>query len=128
MRPSRVSRGRAGEQAGAREGRDERVGGGGDELGGRPGLEKRAVDDDADRVGERGGVLEVVRDDDRGQVELAEVLVQLEADAGLRVGVERGERLVEEEHVGLARERAGEADALRARRRRGRGCARGGGG
>ena len=47
------------------------------------------VDDDADRVGERRGVLEVVRDDDRGKIEVAEMLVELEADGRLRVGVER---------------------------------------
>ena len=41
-----------------------------------------------------------------------EQVVELGADVGLRVRVERGERLVEEQHVRVARERAGERDPL----------------
>ena len=104
--------GGAGKQACSGEGRDERIGRGGHELGCRPGLEEPAVDDDADRVSERCGVFEVVRDDDRGKVEVAKVLVELEADCGLGVGVECGEWFVEEEDVGVACERSGKPDAL----------------
>src|SRR5207302_5822993 len=44
--------------------------------------------------------------------ELLEELAELGADGGARVGVERGERLVEEEHARPARERARERDPL----------------
>ena len=108
--------------------RDEWVGRSGHELIRRPGLEELAVDDDADRVGERRGVFEVVRDDDCREVEVAEVLVELEADRGLRVGVQRRQRLVEEENVGVARERTGEADSLTFAAGEVVGCARGVGG
>ena len=83
-----------------------------DELGRRAGLAKRAVDDHADLVGERGGVLEVVRHEQDGDLEPGEQLVQLGADRRLRVRVERGERLVEQQHLRVARERARERDAL----------------
>ena len=58
------------------------------------------VDDHADPVGERRRVLEVVRDEDRRQRELAEQLVQLVRTRGARVRVERGQRLVEQQHAG----------------------------
>ena len=75
-------------------------------------LAQLAVDDHADAVGERGRVLVVVRDEQRRQAELAQQLLQLAADRDLRVRVERRERLVEQQHAGVARERAGERDAL----------------
>ncbi len=49
----------------AGEARDERVGGAATSSAARPALEDPALDDHADPVGERGGVLEVVRDEDR---------------------------------------------------------------
>ena len=80
-----------------------------------------SVDDHADLVGERGGVLEVVRDEDGRQRELAQELLELGAHGSLRVRVERGERLVEQDHARAARERARERDALAlAARERGR--------
>ena len=78
----------------------------------RAALEDPAVDDHADLVGERGGVLEVVRDEDRRQRELAEQLVELDPHRRLRVGVERRQRLVEQEDARLERERPRERDAL----------------
>ena len=101
-----------------------------DELARGRELAERAVDDHADLVGERGRVLEVVRDEDRRQRELAQQLLQLGAHRALRVRVERGERLVEQEHARVAGERARERDALalaagergRAARRRGGRC------
>ena len=49
----------------------------------------------------------------RRQIELAQMLMELEPRTlALRVGVERRERLVEQEHVRVACERAGEPDAL----------------
>ena len=59
-----------------------------------------------------GGVLVVVRDEQRRQPELAQELLQLAAHRDLRVRVERRERLVEQQHARVARERAGERDAL----------------
>ena len=100
------------EDGGAGEGRDERVDRRGDEVGRGAGLEDPAVDDDADRVRERSGIFEVVRDEDRRQSEVAQVVVELTAHRGLGVRVERRERLVEEEHAGLAREGSSESDAL----------------
>ena len=91
---------------------DEDVGGVRDELAGRGHLAEPAFDDHADLVGERGCVVPVVRDEQRGQPQLVEQLVQLAPDRHLRVRVERGERLVEQEHAGIARERPRERDPL----------------
>ncbi len=111
------------QEARAGEARDERVAGPRDEVRGRPLLHDLPSDDHADPIGKRGRVLEVVRDEDRRQPELAEELVQLGADGRLRVRVERRERLVEQQRRGPARERAGERDtlALAARELRGHG-------
>ena len=62
--------------------------------------------------GERGRVLEVVRHEQRRDLETGEELLQLESHLDLRVGVESRERLVEQQDLGVARERAGERDAL----------------
>jgi hypothetical protein len=51
-------------------------------------------------------------DEQNGDVEPAEEVVELGADAGLGVGVECRERLVEEQDVRVAGERAGECDPL----------------
>ena len=83
-----------------------------DELAGSADLAKTAVDDHADALGQRGGVLEVVGDEQDGDAEPSEEVVQLRPDVGLGVGVERGERLVEQQHVRVARERARERDPL----------------
>ena len=104
--------GTAPEQVGAGERRDERVCRSVDELGRGRELAQPAVDDHADLLGERGGVFEVVRDEDRRQRELVQQLLQLRAHRSFRVGVEGGERFVEQDHAGPARERAGERDAL----------------
>ena len=71
-----------------------------------------AVVDDRDLVGDLHRLVLVVRDEDGRHVddvvELAKPLAELGADAR----VERAERLVEEEHLRLGRERASEAHAL----------------
>ena len=95
----------ASEQRRAREARHERVGRSRDELGRGAALEDASVDDHADLVGERGGVFEIVGDEDRRQCELAEQLVELDPHGGLRVGVECRQGLVEEENARLERER-----------------------
>ena len=84
-------------------------------------LAQASVDDHADLVGERGGVLEVVRDEHGRQRELVQQLLELGAHGALRVRVECGERLVEQDHPRAAGERAGERDPLAlAARERGR--------
>ena len=79
---------------------------------GVPDLTKLAVDDHADAAGERRGVLEIVGDEQDGDVEAGEQLLQLRADVGFRVGIERRERLVEQQHLRVTGERARERDAL----------------
>ena len=109
-----VGAGRRGarEQGRPGEARDERIGGRGDELRGGAALEDRAVDDHADLIGERGGVLEVVGDEDGRQRELAEQLVELDPHRRLGVRVESRQRLVEQQDARLERERPRERDPL----------------
>ena len=96
----------------ARERGDERILRPRDELLGRSHLAQRSLDEDADGVRERGRVLVVVRDDQRRQVERAQQLLELGAHARLRVGVERGQRLVQEQHARVTRKRPRERHAL----------------
>ena len=79
---------------------------------GRADLAQRPVDDHADAVGERRGVLEVVRDEQDRDAEPASRSCSSARTTALRVGVERGERLVEQQHLRVARERSRERDAL----------------
>jgi hypothetical protein len=65
-----------------------------------------------DAVGHGQGLLLVVRDHDRGQAELALQVADLDADFVPELGVEIGERLVEQQDVRLHGQRAGERDAL----------------
>ena len=104
--------GPADEQVRARELRDERARRRGDQLGGRTDLHELALVEHADPVGERGCVLVVVRDDDRREPARPQVSAQLGADVRACLGVERAERLVEEQDRGLARECARERDTL----------------
>ena len=83
-----------------------------DELAGGCELAQLSVDDHADLVGERRGVLEVVRDEDGRQRKLVQELLELGAHGALRVGVERRERFVEQDHARAAGERAREGDPL----------------
>ena len=86
--------------------------GGGDEARRRAHLEDAAVDDHADPVGERGGVLEVVRHEHRREAELGEHLVQLGAD-GACVCASSAESGSSSRSAGrLAGERARERDPL----------------
>ena len=103
--------------------RDERVGRAATSARRRAELQQPAVDDHADPVRERRGVLEVVRDEHRRQPEAREQLAELGADRVARVRVERRERLVEQQHVAgraRARARARPAGARRRRARRAR--------
>ena len=58
-------------------------------------------DENPDLLGESGGVREVVRDEDRRQANVSQMLAELTAHPASRVDVERRQRLVEEEHLGV---------------------------
>jgi len=68
------------------------------------------VDNHADSVGESGRIFVVVRDDQRGQLECAQDLLELDSHVGLCVGVERGRaarpRGERRDHAQFARARA----------------------
>ena len=95
----------AAQQVGSGEGGHERVARLRDELRRRAELAQLALDKHAHGSGERCGVLVVVRDDQRRQVERLQQLLQLEPDRVLRMRVERSQRLVEQQHTRVARER-----------------------
>ena len=91
---------------------DERIGRGGDDLGRCSDLPQAALDEHPDTRREGCRVLEVVRDDERRPVRLAEQLLQLASNLAAGVSVERRERLVEQEHRRLRSERPRERDPL----------------
>ena len=80
-------------------------------VGGRE-LHDLAEVHDRDPVGDVPDDGEVVRDEEVGEVEVALQLLHQVDDLRLDRDVERGDRLVADEEVGVERERAGEADAL----------------
>ena len=112
VRPFTTLAGASAEEVAAGEACDERARRGGDELGGRPDLEQASLEHDADAIGERGCVFEVVSYEQGRQPELADQLAELDPDGGTGVGIERRERLVEEQHARFAGERPREADPL----------------
>ena len=134
VRPSPVARAQPTSRFAPVNSRDERARRRGDQLGGRPDLDEPALVEHADPVGERSGVLVVVRDERASAARCARRCARSSArTCALRLGIERAERLVEEEDRGLARERARERDALplaaresagRSSARRGRGRTR----
>ena len=65
-----------------------------------------------DAVGDGHRLLLVVGDDDEGEAELLLQVDQLELGLLAELLVERAERLVEQQHLRLLGERAGERDAL----------------
>ena len=93
---------------------DERVARVAQEVVGGRDLAQPPVDDHADAVGERGRVAEVVGHDACvGSAQLRRAGPASSARTLARVcGVERRQRLVEQQDAGVARERAGERDAL----------------
>ncbi len=95
-----------------RERRDERVERSGDELGGRCELTNAALGEDADLVGERCGVFEVVGDEEDREIEVREDLLELCANLDLRARVECRERLVEQQRPRVAGQCSRERDAL----------------
>ena len=68
--------------------------------------------DDPDAVAELGRLREVVRDEQRGGLALAQHGGELARRAGTGAGVERGQRLVEQQDLGRAGQRPGDGDAL----------------
>ena len=75
-------------------------------------LAQAALDDDAEAPGQRRRVLGVVGHEQRREPEPGQHVLQLAADDGAGLGVERRERLVEQQHAGVARQRPGQRDAL----------------
>ena len=100
------------QQVAAGEGGHEGVGRVRDELGRGALLAQAPVDDDPDAVGQRGGVAEVVGDEQGRQRQGAEHVLQLAAHGRARVRVERRERLVEEQDLRVARQGARDGHAL----------------
>jgi hypothetical protein len=96
----------------ARERGDEGVRRLGDELRRRRNLTQAALHEHADAIGERRRVFEVVRDEQRRKREVAEDRAKLGPHLGTRMRIERGHRLVEQQYVGLTRERSRKRDSL----------------
>ncbi len=82
------------------------------ELGRRADLLDAALVEHRNTVGDRVRLLLIVGDVDRGDAELALQHFQLGAHLDPQLGVEVGERLVEQQHLGLDHDRPGERDAL----------------
>ena len=89
-----------------------RVGGPRVQLVGPAHLEQAAEIHHADAVGEREGFFLVVRDEHGGDAELALHLADGPPQLFADLRVERAEGLIEQQHFGLVRERAGDGDAL----------------
>ena len=96
----------------ADEARDEGVGRTFVEIALRADLLHLAVGHDDQPVGHGQRLLLVVRDHHRGQAQLLLQLADLDAHLLPQLGVEIGQRLVEQQDVGLDHERAGERHAL----------------
>ena len=75
-------------------------------------LLQNAVIDEADLSGERHGLHLVVRDVDEGAARVDVQALQFGAHLQSELGVEVGERLVHEEHLGAGGKRAGNGHAL----------------
>ena len=96
----------------AEEGRYEGVGGTPVDLERRAHLHDLAAVHDADAVAQRHGLDLVVGDVDHGGAEPAVQLADLAARRDAQRRVEIGQRLVEQEHLGVAHDRPPERDAL----------------
>ena len=96
----------------ADEARDEQVGRAPVELLGRAHLLDDALVHDHDPVGERHGLDLVVGDVDHGGAQLLVQPRDLEPDGRAQGGVEVGERLVEQEHLGVAHDRPADRHPL----------------
>ena len=81
-------------------------------FGRRADLLDAALVEHRDAVGDGVRLLLVVGDVDRGDAELALQQLELGAHLDAQLGVEVGQRLVEQQHLGLDHDGAGERDAL----------------
>src|SRR5262249_58793132 len=75
-------------------------------------LADAAVGDHRDAVREAERLALVMGDEDGGYAELALNLLEFDLHRGAQIAVERGERLVQQQHLGTNDEGAGERDAL----------------
>ena len=71
-----------------------------------------AVVDDGQAVGHLHGLLLVVGDEHRGDRQRVVQVAQPQAQLRAHLGVERAERLVEQQHLGLDGQRPGQGHAL----------------
>ena len=83
-----------------------------EDLARRADLDDAPVHEDRDAVGERHRLFLVVGDVDRGRAERALQLVQAEPRLEAQLRIEVGQRLVEQEQLRLADDRARQRDAL----------------
>ncbi len=97
---------------GAEEGGDEARGGRAYSSCGRAHLQQPPEIHDADAVGQGEGLFLVMGDQDGGDAELALHLADGAAQLLADLGVERAEGLIEQQHLGLVRQRARHRDAL----------------
>ena len=109
LRSALIARAR---RSGRQERRHERVGGRGGE-----GRERALLDDasgahEDDQVGELRRFADVVGDDHDGLAERAEDGAQVVAQLGAHQRIQRAERLVEQQHLGVEEQRAHDRDAL----------------
>ena len=103
----------AGQQVGlADEIGDEQVGGLVIDLARRPELDDAPAIHHADEIAHRQRLLLVVRDQHEGDAELALQVLQLDLHVGAQLLVERGERLVEQQHGRLVDQRPRQRDTL----------------
>jgi len=83
------------------------------EFGQRAGLDDRAVLEHHEPIGEQGGLERIVSHEEARDAECGQVSGQIVANPVPGLDVERGERLVEEEQVGLVYQRPRQGDTLR---------------
>ena len=112
MSPSPPSRAKTGQHDRTREVRHERRARRGRELARRALLHHLAGVDDPHTVAELSGLGEVVRHEQRWRLALAEHLGEHACRPRPGAGVERGQRLVEQQHSGFRREGSREGDSL----------------
>ncbi len=88
------------------------MGGVSQQLGGRAQLEQPALLEHGDPPGQSAGLLKGVGDEQRGEPEAPEGLKEGRPDLEPRYRVERAEGLVEQQHLRVSSERAGEGHPL----------------
>ena len=82
------------------------------QLVGLPDLMDRAVEHGGDPVAERHRLRDVVGDVERGGADAAMEMLEFRAELRAQLGIDVGQRLVEQQHVRLPDQRAGDRHAL----------------